>query len=96
MKIEFVVAGQQVVFTRNWFTGSARMTLAADGSSLPVAFALSLGTQLSVSLEHVYKLAVLGKDVQVTKHRPLLFAGFRPQRFVVRVDGEVVAERTGY
>lgn len=94
MRLEFEVDGKTIEFHRNWFTGSARFVV--DGVSKSVADPAEISTHFSVSRVNTWTLSIFGRRVEVKKTRPLLFAGFRPQHYVVSVDGKAVAERTGY
>ena len=94
MRIEFQVGDRAVELRRNWFTG--RMGLFVDGVEKILADAADIRTQFSVKRVRTWNVAMFGHQVDIKKTRPLLFAGFRPHRFVVSVDGTPVAERRGY
>jgi hypothetical protein len=49
----------------------------------------------SFSLTRVWRHQVGEHEVEIEKVRPLLLAGFRPNKFTVRVDGQVVAQARG-
>ena len=53
------------------------------------------GTHFSFSLVQSWMRQIAGHEVLVERTRPLLFAGFRPQRLRVLVDGVQVAEQEG-
>lgn len=94
MRIAFDVGEKKVEFRRNWLTGST--TFVVDGITKPLSDFLDLSTHFSVAHVKTWRLTLFGHQVEVKKTRPALFAGFRPQNYVVSVDGTAVAERTGY
>ena len=94
MKIEFEVDGRKVCFRRNWFTGNA--VLVADGKHTTLQHAANLGTHFSFGLMRSWETTIADHRVVIEKHRPQWFAGFRPQRFRVLVDGAQVVETAGY
>ena len=94
MKIAFRVGERDVEFRRNWFTG--RASLVVDGVEKILADAADIRTHFSVRLVRAWKLAMFGHDIEIKKTRPLFFAGFRPQHYVVSIDGTPVEERSGF
>ena len=100
MNIKFTIPDPEpidVVIDRNWFTGS--FTCSANGQHYELKSPLSLGTHFSVATTHNY----IGEVGEAVKHvieiehsRPRFLGGLRPQRFVVKVDGELVADETGF
>jgi len=89
--MSFVVGVQEqhdVVFSFDKVWG--RLTITVDGQSVvdTVRFA-SLSTvktwefEVGVNEQHV---------VRIEKHRPVLFAGFRPQPVYAYVDGQIAAQ----
>ena len=97
MKINFTIPDPEpinVEITRNWFTGS--FNCSANGRTYEIKSPLSLGTHFSVSTKHDYTVEVGGHLIEIEHSRPRFFGGVRPQRYVVKVDGEVVADETGY
>lgn len=94
MRIAFDVGEKLVEFRRNWFTGSAMFVV--EGITKPLSDPMDISTHFSVSRVQTWTLTLFGREVEIKKTRPALFAGFRPQKYVVSVDGTSVAERTGY
>lgn len=94
MRIEFQIAGTNVVFTRSWFTGATKL-LARD-TEVTLQSPRELGTHFSVELLQVWEGKVFTHQVVIEKRRPRLFAGLRAQHFRVLVDGALVVEKTGY
>ena len=99
MKIEFTIPDEQPIYveiTRNWFTGSFECR--ANGQTYEIRSPLSLGTHFSIATKHEY-IVEIGESpkhlVEIEHTRPRFFGGIRPQRYVVKVDGEVVADQTG-
>ena len=94
MTIQQTVAGRQVVFTRNWFSGL--MTLSVDGAECTLQSPLNFGTHFSLNLKDAWLTHVGECALLIERIRPLWFAGLRPQTYRLLVDGELVAERHGY
>jgi len=94
MQLTFNIDGTQAVLNRNWFTG--RFSLVIDGKTNTIQNPWNPATQISVQLTQGWTIDALGHRVFIEKTRPLLLAGFRPQTYRVKVDGELVAEQTGY
>ena len=97
MKINFTIPDPEpidVEITRNWFTGSFKFI--ANGETYEIKSALSLGTHFSVSPIHDYTVELGGHLIEIEHSRPRFFGGLRPQRYVVKVDGKVVADETGF
>jgi hypothetical protein len=94
MKIEFNVGDVPVVFERGWFWGAAKLLTPTD--CIQLQNPLNPATHFSLRLVHAWEQDIAGKRVRVEKTRPLWFAGFRPQRYVVFVDEQQVAGGEGY
>lgn len=78
----------QIRFSFNKFWGGLSITV--DGTDIVRQVRL-----VSVSLVKTYEFVVGHQErhaVKIEKHRKLLFAGFRPQRVLAYVDGQLVAE----
>lgn len=93
MRIEFEVEGQPVAFERDQFTGRAE--LIAGGERIPLASPTDPSTHFSLSLTRVFRQHLWNHQVVVEITRPVLLAGFRPNRYRVWVDDKFVAEQTG-
>jgi len=94
MQIEFTLDGAVAEFRRNWFTGRAELRI--DGKTDLLQHVLDLGTHVQFSLTKSWRRQCNGHEVTIEVVRPLILAGFRPQKYRVLVDGSVVAERHGY
>jgi len=100
MKIQFTIPDPQpidVFIERNWFTGS--FTCTANGRSYEIKSPLALGTHFAVSTTQNYSVEVGDATkhiIEIEHSRPRFFGGLRPQRYVVKVDGNLVADETGY
>jgi hypothetical protein len=94
MRIEFSVNGIPVEFHRDSFSGAAELRL-PDGI-ISLESPLRLGTHFSLSLTKEWTADIAGAPVTIEKIRPLLFAGFRPNKYRVFARGELIAEASGY
>jgi hypothetical protein len=94
MRIEFTAGQTQCVFTRSHMWGSAKLLTGDQVWSLQSA--LNPGTTWSLKLLRAWEVLVDGHTVRIEKRRPRLFAGWRPHKYVVFVDGTVVDSRSGY
>jgi hypothetical protein len=94
MKIVLEVEKARVEYTRNWFTGSAVLTV--DGQRVVLQSSLNPGTHFSVALKKAWQCNVKGQTLTIETERPLLFAGFRPHTYRIMVNGQVVAQRHGF
>jgi hypothetical protein len=83
-----------ISFYRNWFTG--RLEIKANGELVASRSVLNPLTHFSVNLTRTYSFVVDGEEITVVKVRPLLFAGFRPHKYVVLRQGVQIAEYQGY
>lgn len=93
MDIRFMAGTTPVTLSRHWFTGA--MLLQSATEKVWVQHPLHPGTHFSFSLVQSWLRHIAGHEVLVERIRPLLFAGFRPQRLRVLVDGVQVAEQEG-
>jgi hypothetical protein len=93
MDIRFMAGTTPVTLSRHWFTGA--MLLQSATEKVWVQHPLHPGTHFSFSLVQSWLRHIAGHEVLVERTRPLLFAGFRPQRLRVLVDGVQVAEQEG-
>ena len=97
MKITFTVTDVHpfdVVIERNWFTGS--FTCKANGKTHEIKSPLSIGTHFAIDTKHDYTFTIRGHFVEIEHSRPRFFGGLRPQRYIVKVDGNVVADQKGF
>lgn len=94
MHIELTIDGQDVTFSRNWFTGRTQLTV--DGWKINLVDPYDAATHLNFDLTKTYKAFVGTHILEIEHKRPLLFAGFRPQRYRFLLDGKLIAERKGY
>lgn len=93
MDIRFMAGTTPVTLSRHWFTGA--MLLQSATEKIWVQHPWHPGTHFSFSLVQSWLRHIAGHEVLVERTRPLLFAGFRPQRLRVLVDGVQVAEQEG-
>jgi hypothetical protein len=97
MQINFTIRDPQpidVVIERNWFTGS--FTCAANGRSYEIKSPLALGTHFAIDTKHNYTVQIGEHVVEIEHSRPRFFGGLRPQRYIVKLDGELVADQSGF
>jgi hypothetical protein len=100
MKINFTIDDfepVEVELNRDWFTGSFKCT--ANGREYEIKSPLSIGTHFSLATTHNYEVAVGDPPkhlIEIEHSRPRFFGGLRPQRYVVKVNGEAVVDQTGY
>ena len=94
MDITFKVDDSTATYTRNWFSGSE--TLAVDGNVRRLQSPLNPKTHFGWELVRSWEADVHQHKIMIEKTRPRFFAGFRPQAYRIFVDGNVVAEKTGY
>lgn len=92
--IDQVIDGKRVVFTRDWFTGRARISI--DGLEHTLQSPLDPATHFELSLKQTWICHVGVRILRIEKIRPLMFAGFRPQTYRLSVDGVPIAERRGF
>jgi hypothetical protein len=100
MKITLTIPDQTPInaeITRNWFTGS--FTCVANGKGYEIKSPYDLGTHFTISTTHNYTVEVgheIKHLIEIEHRRPRFFGGLRPQRYIVKVDGELVADQTGF
>lgn len=92
-QFEFVVDGHPVAYRREGMTGESKI-LTPDGE-IPLDSVLNPFTHLSFRLKKTNKCRVYDSDVTVEKTRPLFLAAFRPSKYRVFVNGQLVAEHEG-
>lgn len=86
-----------LIIERNWFTG--KFTYSENGIQNTLRSSLNPSTHFNVKLTHYYVFEIGKKEkhrIEITQTRPLLFAGFRPQMFEIKINGEVVERYKGY
>lgn len=93
MELSFEIGGIPATFFRDDWTGKAELRMTNDVRELQSPGRLS--THVSVSTRTVWSEVVGSHTVEVEKVRPRLFGGLRPNLFIVRVDGQRVAEASG-
>ena len=91
MDIRFMAGTTPVTLSRHWFTGAMLLQSATES----LGSIRCIRAPLSFSLVQSWLRHIAGHEVLVERTRPLLFAGFRPQRLRVLVDGVQVAEQEG-
>jgi hypothetical protein len=94
MNIKFDIGTSSAQFHRNPLTGSTCLLI--DGQKTSLASPLDPATQFSMQLKRVWTVSHGARTIEIEKIRPQWLAGFRPQTYVVRVDGEEVATAHGF
>jgi len=94
MQLTFSIDGKPAVLNRSWFTG--RLSLEVDGKTITIQNPWNPLNWFGLQLTRSWMINAVGHRIFIEKTRPLLFAGLRPQTCRVKVDGEFVAEQTGY
>lgn len=100
MKINFTIPDPEpinVEITRDWFTGSFKCI--ANGKEHQIKSPLALGTHFAISTTHNYAVEVGDATkhiIEIEHSRPRFFGGLRPQHYIVKVDGNLVADQTGF
>jgi hypothetical protein len=94
VQLKFSVGESQVIFSRSRWTG--RATLSAQGQIVPLQNPWNPATHFSFKLLKTWQADLLGHNIVIEKVRPRFLAGFRSQTYRVQVDGQLVAEETGY
>jgi len=100
MTFDFDVGDEKkarVSFYRNWFTGTLRIKV--NGSLVLWRSALNPLTHFSINLTRAYSFYLEDdkeNEVVIVKVRPLLFAGFRPQTYIVLWKVNQIAQYRGY
>jgi len=93
MQIEFEIDGEDAVFTRNSVTGRAELRV-ADGV-LVLQSPWNPATHVTFNKTKRWCRRIRDREVVVEMLRPMFFAGVRPQKFRILVDGVSVAEQEG-
>ncbi|MDQ6614575.1 MAG: hypothetical protein M3083_07480 [Actinomycetota bacterium] len=93
MELRFEVGSVPAVFFRNDWTGEAEI-LVGD-QVRPLQSPRNFATHFSVSTQTVWREVFGDHTVEIEKVRPRVLGGLRANSFVVRVDGQRVAEATG-
>lgn len=94
MRIRFEVAGTPCEYHRNPFLGGARLRVGPEVMALQGA--IDPRTQIGFTLSRAWERSFDGHTIRIEKDRPLLLAGLRPQRYRVLVDGQLVADESGF
>ena len=87
----------RIDYYRNWFFGTERLQV--DGEIVASRSVVSPSNYISIPLCRRYEFSVGASEphaVVFEKERPLLFAGCRPNKYRVLVDGKLVHAREGY
>jgi hypothetical protein len=94
MRIRFEVAETPCEYHRNPFLGGARLRVGPDVVALQSA--IDPRTQIGFTLSRAWERSFKGHTIRIEKDRPLVLAGVRPQRYRVFVDGQLVADESGF
>lgn len=90
MKTIINIDNQQVIFQRNWFTGS--FIYSVKGITGKMESALNFETHFSARLSKYYDVKIGEKTINIVKTRPLLFAGFRPHNYKFYIENKLIKE----
>ena len=93
MQIDFALDGHPASF--HWDTVTGRADLTLDEKTLTLQNPTHIRAHFSLSARRSWRRAVNGHEIEIVKERPLLFAGFRPNRFKIFVDGMEVVSSIG-
>jgi hypothetical protein len=88
--------GTIIEFYRSWLSGS--LTIMANGEKVYSRSAFNPSTQFGFSLSRDYEFSLPGAEprhVCITKERPLLLAGIRPNRYRVLFNGIEIGNYVG-
>jgi hypothetical protein len=94
LRIDQEIAGKRVVFTRNWFTGRARLFV--DGVGVTLQTPWDAATHFSLTSNRKWDCQVDEHTLLIEKIRPILLAGARPHTYRLYLNGNLVLERHGY
>jgi hypothetical protein len=100
MKFSFKLPDHEatvIEFYRSSLWGS--VWIKANGQKVLSRSAFNPLNQVSFSLTKNYEFSLPGsspRHVCITKERPLLFAGFRRNRYIVTFNGHPIEEHVGY
>jgi hypothetical protein len=94
MRIRFEVAGTPCEYRRNPFTGAAQLRVGPEVVSLQGA--IDPRTQIGFTLSRAWERSFEGHTIRIEKDRAVILAGFRPQRYRVSVDGQLVVQESGF
>jgi hypothetical protein len=100
MKFTFTLPDAEatvIEFYRSSFWGS--VSIKANRQEVLSRSAFNPLNQVSFSLTKNYEFSLPGlspRHVCITKVRPLLFAGFRPNRYIATFNGHPIEEQIGY
>jgi len=100
MKIHFTIPDPQPVdveITRDFWSGSFQCI--ANGKKYKIKSPFNPGTHFAISTTHNYVVEIgdgVTHVIEIEHSRPRFFGGVRPQRYIVKVDGNVVADQTGF
>jgi len=94
MLIEFELEGRRLWYSRDAFLGQSEIRT-PDGL-IEIDSLSELGTHFTFKTTTVKTVDVYGRKVTVEKVRPQWFGGLRPAKYRILVDGELIAEQSGY
>ncbi len=100
MRIAFTINQPEridIVIERDWFTG--HFTCTANGQVYVIKSALNPSAHFSLKLTKEFDVEVgtVHKHlIHIVHTRPLLLAGFRPQKYTVTLDGQLVGNYEGF
>ena len=100
MRINFTIPDPSpinVEIKRDWFTGSFKCI--ANGKEYEIKSPYDLGTHFAISTTNNYTVEVGDETkhrIEIEHSRPRFFGGLRPQRYIVKVDGELAEDQTGF
>ena len=100
MELNFEIGQKEktiLIIKRNSFNG--KFTYSENGIQNNLQSVLNIGTQINFKLTNNYEFEVGNNEkhkIEIKHKRPLLLAGFRPQYFEIKINGEIKKEYKGY
>jgi len=100
MQLKFELGEKEktiLLIERNWFTG--KFIYSENGIQNNLKSPLNPSTHFDMKLSHNYEFEVGNEEkhkIEIKHTRPQLFAGFRPQLFEIKINGEIYEKYKGY
>ncbi len=94
MQIDFEIDGKPVQYFRDPMLGASG--LRTPEGVIEIDSLASLSTHFTFALKKEKTVQLYGHSVTVEKVRPLFFAGFRPSKYRILIDGVPCVETSGF
>lgn len=100
MKLKFEIGKKEktiLLIERNWFSG--KFIYSENGTQNNLQSVLNPSTHFSTKLTRHYEFEVGNEEkhtIEIKHTRSLLFGGFRPQLFEIKINGEIHKKYKGY